>query len=208
MNENKIQIWLCYCLIIIFFAEEIKSQIPMGVGMYANTTTKVTATNGNVAKLKAIKKVSITYDYSMMMIVGYGTEQAFLNKLTEKKDSVKAEKFKEQWYNHRKEEWEPYFLDLFNSYGFNGSIKGENYSTDGDAKLIVDVTKLVFNDTGAFADATCSLLDKDDELIIRITIKDAVGSKFGKEATQVNPCFKIFGKATAKKLVKAKLKLE
>jgi hypothetical protein len=197
-----------FLFVSVLFFTCVMGQAPhVGMFIQGNFDTKVITNEGVTDLIKGVKRIGITYDYSMMSVDGYGTEQDFVNSVTKKYKPAKAEAFKQKWYDHRKEALEPYFLELFNKYAGSAGIEGVNYITDADATLNVQINRLTpgegYNAT-YFIDAYCALIDKSGEFVVGYTINNAVGEKAGKEYKRMTPCFKIMGKQVAKRLAKLK----
>jgi len=140
---------------------------------------------GNVAGLKGVTTVNIIYDYSKLGVGAFRNEQDYLKKKEEdyKKDPAKFEKFKNGWFNARKERFEPRFEEMFNKVGSKIGMTGKNYATDGVVTLKIETLfiepgyNIGISKMPSFIDLECTFLDKNGKEIVRYIVKNATGQQ-------------------------------
>lgn len=145
----------------------------------------VAINSGDVAGLKGVSRVNIVYDYSKMGVGAFRTEADYLKKKEEdlsKKDPAKFQKFKDSWFNSRKERYEPKFLAMFNKMAEKIGMTGTNYTTDAPVTLKVET---VFTEMGmnigiakqpAYIDLECTFMTQSGTEIVKYYVKNAVGA--------------------------------
>jgi len=83
---------------------------------------------GDFSKLGNITEYNVTFDYSDIQVHGFESEGAFLKDKTEKRANVegKAEQFEKEWFENRQKQYEPKFIEYFNSQFPKGETKVSN----------------------------------------------------------------------------------
>ena len=171
--------------------------------------------SGDISKLRGTSRINIIYDYSNMSVGSYDNEQDYINKKMDdysKKDPEKAEKFKESWYNSRRDRFEPKFLELFNKNMEKAGIEGVNYSKDAPVTLVVKTVKtepgynIGISRMPAYIDADCIFLDQSGKEFARYLLKNVAGANamgFDYDTgSRLSESYAKSGKILAKKLTK------
>lgn len=156
-----------------------------GYAQYVGPSTRITLVSGNIASLKGVTNINIVYDYANLAVGTFSVEADYLKKKQEdyKKNPEKFEKFKQGWYNSRKERFEPKFEAMFNKIGAKIGMTAENGSTVSDITLKIHTMfiepgyHIVISKMPAYVDMECVFLTKEGKEILRYFIKNSVGSQ-------------------------------
>ena len=72
--------------------------------------------SGNYKNLSGISAYNVTFDYTNLKVHGYETEADYIKEKKAKRSDKegKAEAFEKDWYDARKEKYEPAFIAYFN----------------------------------------------------------------------------------------------
>jgi len=78
------------------------------------------ATEGTIKNLKGVESYNVVFKYSpFLKVPNFGSESRYLEKQVakrEQKEKGSGEKFKKEWFNNRKEHYEPKFIEGFNTF--------------------------------------------------------------------------------------------
>jgi hypothetical protein len=182
MKKHTLPLIVFFCLIAAGFT---RAQYYGGYSTGA-VRPMIAVQSGDIAGLKGKQSVRIIYDYSSMSVGAFRNEQDFINKKVEeynKKDPEKGEKFKQSWYNSRKERYEPKFEELFNKTIEKTGMIGKNDGPPADVTLTVKtaMTEPGFNvgiaRMPAYIDVECTFADKEGKEIVRYFVKNATGAQ-------------------------------
>lgn len=77
---------------------------------------RYTVLSGNYKNLKGISEYNVTFDYNNLKVHGFDTEAEYLLEKKAKRNDKegKAEQFEKDWYEDRKNKYEPAFISYFN----------------------------------------------------------------------------------------------
>lgn len=100
--------------------------------------------SGDLKNLKDITEYNCTFDYKDMEVNGYESEEAFLKDKIEKRKKYddgkdlkgKAASFEKDWFEDRKNKYEPGFINYFNELLEDKNIKA---GTNPEAKYTINV---------------------------------------------------------------------
>jgi hypothetical protein len=100
--------------------------------------------SGDLKNLKDITEYNCTFDYKDMEVNGYDSEEAFLKDKIEKRKKYddgkdlkgKAAAFEKDWFEDRKNKYEPGFIAYFNEQLEDKNIKA---GTNPEAKYTLNV---------------------------------------------------------------------
>lgn len=169
--------------LMVLLASFFSSNAQYNSGYMARTSIAINS--GDIAGLKGVTEVNIVYDYSNMGVGAYRNENDYLKKKEDdmKKDPEKFDKFKQGWFNSRKDRYEPKFEEMFNKVGEKTGMHGKNYGTSAPVTLKVET---VFTEPGynigiskmpSFIDLECTFYDQNGKEIVRYFVKNSIGSQ-------------------------------
>lgn len=83
---------------------------------FQSFSQRFTILSGDLKKLKGVSLYNVTFDYTNLKVHGFETEADYLSekKLKRSDKEGKAEQFEKDWYENRKNKYEPAFIAYFN----------------------------------------------------------------------------------------------
>jgi hypothetical protein len=150
--------------------------------IYFSGRTHIEPKDGDIRNLKEIKKINITYDNSTIGVGSFQTEKEYLDqKILKYENEEGAQKFLNEWTGAFFKYYQPEFQKaLINDLKKKG-IVGTNYSENEALTLKV---KLLYIEPGfnagvtikpAFIHLDCVFIDKQENILLSYSIKNAVG---------------------------------
>lgn len=145
----------------------------------------IVLTSGSLAPLKGEKVLGFEFTYHEMQ-VGKMTEEEYINKKVNDyndKEQGRGDMWRANWVNDRTERYEPKFIELFDKYMADKSIRAGQEGANYVIVLNTDFTEPGFNvgvvRKNAAIDLTGRIIKIDtDEVIATFRIKNASANNF------------------------------
>lgn len=178
---------------------------------------KAKISEGNFKNLKGITEFNLEFDYTDVQIPKYDSEEEFLKDKMEKRDEKEpgsGEKFKQDWFDDRHEQYEPKYEESFNKRFDDGEVKVGKELTNADYTMKVHTTSLSagynigISRKNANINAVISVYKNDapDQLLLKVTYTGAEGGgAMGYDydtGYRISECYAKLAKTFAKTILK------
>ena len=215
LSAKSISVLIALLLYCCISTAQIPIFIPLHVILPAiDKQQPVLLNSGDVAALSETKRMNIKYDYEVMAVCNFSSQEEYFNNLTKNLDENKALAERGNWEFVHKNSLSPEFEKSFNTHA--DKIGLELY-TNTEAKqptLVVKVLKEepFYHKTGEcypYVELECTFLDKEGNFVARLNLRanGELKNNYGLDK-RLGECYKIAGKLLAKDLLKRFKKLK
>ena len=178
---------------------------------------KAKISEGKFSNLKGITEFNLEFDYTDVQIPKYKSEEEFLQDKMEKRDEKEpgsGEKFKQDWFDDRHEQYEPKYEESFNKRFEEGEVKVEKELANAEYTMKVHTTSLSagynigISRKNANINAVISVYKNDapDHLLLKVTYTGAEGGgAMGHDydtGYRISECYAKLAKTFAKTILK------
>lgn len=178
---------------------------------------KAKVSEGKFSNLKGITEYNLVFDYTDVQIPKYKSEEEFLQDKMEKRDEKEpgtGEKFKQDWFDDRHEQYEPKYEESFNKRFEGGEIKVGKDMDNAEYTMKIHTTSLSagynigISRKNASIDAVISVYKNDtpDQLLLKVAYTGAEGGgAMGYDydtGYRISECYAKLAKTFAKTILK------
>jgi len=197
----------------------MKKLITILVVLFSTTvlfSQKAKVQDGNIKNLKGISQYDLVFDYSDVQIPKFDSEEAFLKEKMDKREEKEAgagEEFRKDWFDDRKEQYEPKFIESFNKRFDDGQVKvgmnlGSEYVMKVHTTLLYSGYNVGVMRKNAKLDAIISVYKKDNPTKLLYSVKytkaeggGAMGYDYD-TGYRISECYAKLAKTWAKTIIK------
>ena len=178
---------------------------------------KAKISEGKFSNLKGITEFNLEFDYTDVQIPKYKSEEEFLQDKMEKRDEKEpgsGEKFKQDWFDDRHEQYEPKYVESFNKRFEEGEVNVDRDNDSAEYTIMIHTTDLYagynvgISRKNAWINAELSVYKNDNPdqpiLVVKYTKAEGGGAMGYDYDTgyRISECYAKLAKTFAKTILK------